>query len=139
MTAAVLPTIPLDSCGWLLPTGLVKPLSLNDRMHWAALHRAQKAIKAAVMVAASMERIPLALDHVNTRLEWTPKVKRTRDGDNPVPTEKAAVDALVRAGIIADDSPEYVTRHPVLIRPAVRDLDGCRVWLRVWTELPVIA
>lgn len=41
------------------------------------------------------------------------KANRKRDTSNCFPANKLAEDALVKAGILKDDTPEYVSRHIV--------------------------
>lgn len=116
---------------WRLTTGLVKPLSLNDRMHWAVKAKATREVRESVWAAARALRVP-SLGHVHVRLVYVPRDSRRRDTDNLWATAKPAIDALVDAGVIPDDTSRYVTRHEPLIEEPVRDLPGARVWLTVW-------
>jgi crossover junction endodeoxyribonuclease RusA len=52
-------------------------------------------------------------------LTYVPRDKRRRDPDNlVVPLFKALVDGIVDAGIVPDDTPEYVIRSmPVILPP----------------------
>ena len=43
------------------------------------------------------------------------KTKRKRDTSNCFPANKLAEDALVKAGILKDDTPQYVTKHIVAV------------------------
>lgn len=118
---------------WLLPTGLLKPLSMNDRMHYMAKARITRAIRRHVTASARAERIP-AFPHIHVRLEYTPRQKRRRDTDSLWLTGKPAIDALVDARVVPDDTSEFVTRHEPLIRPCDPRLRGSRLLLRVWVE-----
>lgn len=90
------------------------PLSMNDRRHW----REHARIKSELMEAARW-KIRAArirpLDSCTVYLEWIVPDRIRRDTDNPTATTKVLVDALVREGVIADDSPEYVRREETLI------------------------
>ncbi len=94
------------------------PLSLNSRMHW----RERAAITASLMdgtrwllrreiMSHDLDR----LDAVTVWLEWIVPDRRARDTDNPMATTKVLVDALVREGVIADDTPQYVRREETVI------------------------
>src|ERR1041384_4917271 len=90
------------------------PLSMNDRHHW----RVHARIKAELMEAARWKiraaRIP-KLQSCTIQLEWIVPDRIRRDTDNPTATTKVLVDALVREGVIVDDSPEYVRREETII------------------------
>jgi hypothetical protein len=63
------------------------PLSLNDRMHWAARAKAVDRVKAIVRNAVMAAEIP-HLDHVHVEMHYRPKTNRFRDIDNTVATLK---------------------------------------------------
>lgn len=70
---------------------------------------------------------------VTIGLEWRPKTRRKRDGnENLWPLIKALVDgAVLDAGLAPEDTPEHVTRTaPVLLEP---DRDTAGMWLVVET------
>lgn len=120
---------------WRIPTGLARPISLNDRSgSWHAGWRRDQAVRRIIAQHARWMRIP-AQQFVHVRLEITPAVKRRRDADNTAPTVKAAVDGLRDAGVIPDDTTEHVHHHQSVFHPAQRQVtDPCRVWLVVWTD-----
>ena len=95
------------------------PLSLNGRMHWAVANGRKKELQDAVGWLLKFHKVP-AMDHAWIWLDWQPAVKRPRDSDNPEPTRKAAIDQVVRSGLLEDDTPEFVTRPENVIRPAVK-------------------
>lgn len=97
------------------------PLSMNQRNHWAVAHRAKTDLQEAVMWLLKAQKVP-ALDEATIWLEWTPGVVRRRDTDNPEPTRKACIDAIVSAGLLPDDTPEYVQRPENVIRDVQRGL-----------------
>lgn len=81
-------------------------LSLNSRVHWAAkAAETKKWRQFAAVVAARYPRFP----KVTVTLTWIVKDKRRRDEDNLFLLRKALIDGLVDAGVVDDDSSEYVT------------------------------
>ncbi len=120
---------------WTVSTGLITPLSLNDRMHWAQKARITRQVRATVAWNAVSLKIG-GQDHVNIQLVYTPAQNRRRDTDNLWATAKPAVDGLVDAGVVPDDTQRFVTRH----EPRITDKDPhvmeCRLWLQVWTDPP---
>lgn len=113
----------------LLP--ITKPLSLNERLHWAAKNRRTQEIRSAVAILARTKpyRIP-HLERCTVQLEWRPRTAHRRDGDNTSPTVKAAVDGLRDAKVIDDDDTSRVTHLPVVILPPV-PREPARLWLVV--------
>lgn len=92
------------------------PLSLNDRSHWRT---------KAAMTAEVRQTTKLLLrgggwepaDRVAIILTYYPADNRRRDRTNIVATYKACVDGCVDAGVIPDDTPEYLDEHmPVIAR-----------------------
>lgn len=119
---------------WHLPIPLVDgkpPLNANDRLHWAVKNRRAQDIKDAIGWRVRENNIP-RLEHVAVQLVFQPQDRRRRDPSNLMPTQKAAVDGLVAAGVVVDDTPTYVEESV----PAVLNPDGGprRMWLVVeWT------
>lgn len=128
------------------------PLSLNDggRTRGAAIARAKvkREIRAAVVAAATLARLPKDVDHVTVTLHWRPDVRRTRDTDNPIATLKPACDALtphrpagispkgrkvhslIGYGMVADDDPAHMTKRECVIHEPLTGQPGA-----VWLEL----
>jgi hypothetical protein len=69
------------------------PLSMNDRMHWAAKANATARVKSIVRNAVMRADVP-HLDWVHVEMHYRPKTNRFRDIDNTVATLKPAIDAL---------------------------------------------
>lgn len=90
------------------------PLSLNDRMHWARTQGIKNQLQSDVIVLALLKKLPKGCAKADITLVWHPSVKRRRDSDNPFPTVKAAVDALVKYGLVADDSSDIVTTRVLI-------------------------
>lgn len=116
---------------WNLPTGLTAPISLNDRDHWAVKARKTRMVREAIHLSAKAMKVP-NVEHIHAVLEYYPRDRRRRDPDNLWATAKPAVDGLVDAGVIPDDTAEYVTRHSPVIHEADPRRAGCRIWLKVW-------
>lgn len=120
---------------WILSTGLIKPLSLNDRMHWAQKARITRQVRSTVAWNAT-SLVMGRHDHVHVQLVYTPRDNRRRDTDNLWATAKPAVDGLVDAGIVPDDTARFVTRHEPRITDKNPGVVECRLWLWVWTGDP---
>lgn len=102
------------------------PLTANQRLHW----RRKAALTAMVREAVAWHARDIGqYPHVVVQLHFAPQDKRRRDPSNLVPTQKPAVDALVDAGVVPDDTPRYVTE----LMPVIHEPDGGvrRMWLSV--------
>lgn len=109
------------SLPWVRP-----PLSANMRLHWAERHRLTADIRHTVAWLARSARLPPS-GHVTVTLVWAPPDRRRRDADNPFPTYKVCCDAIVDAGIVPDDAPEFMTKvMPVIVAGTERGM-----WLDV--------
>lgn len=109
---------------WMAP-----PMNLNHRMHWrrkAALTRAVRDTTHVLVKAAKIKPCP----RVDVTLHYQPRDRRVRDEENPTPTYKAICDGIVDAGVVPDDSPEFMVKHLPVIHPADKGLKP-RLWLVV--------
>jgi crossover junction endodeoxyribonuclease RusA len=108
------------------------PLSMNDRSHWSKAHREKSRLRDIVFYRCRQLKVP-HLDRVAVELHWLPKDRRRRDGDNPMPTIKACVDALVQARVLDDDDTSRVVHRGLVLH----DVDGDdtkphgNLWLRL--------
>lgn len=84
------------------------PLTLNQRLHWAAKAKITRQIIDDVMVLARAKPLPRDLGRVVITLHWQAKVHRRRDLDNVFPTLKAAIDGLRAYGLVPDDDALHV-------------------------------
>lgn len=98
------------------------PLSANQRLHWAARARLVRQVQQAVGWLARSAGVPRGCGHITVGLVYTPRDRRRRDPSNLMPTQKAAVDGLVRCGVVADDTPEFVTE----VMPRIAPVDTAR-------------
>ena len=87
----------------------VPPLTLNKSksMHWAPKAKVIKELRELAFWQARSHKIP-PLDRVRVMIEWRVPDKRKRDVDNPVETVKPLADGLVDAGVVPDDSWQYM-------------------------------
>lgn len=106
------------------------PLSLNSRDHWATRHRKVQKLRSEVAVLARHHKVP-ACERVAVALVWQPRDRRRRDGDNPFPTIKSAVDGLVDAGVVPDDDHSRVTHQGVIFAEREPGQTHGRLWLRI--------
>lgn len=104
---------------WLgLPFDPKDTPNLNRREHWAKEARLRREWRQAVALMARSARIP-AYERVLVALHYAPAMIRRRDPDNLVAALKPAVDGLVDAGVIPDDTPEFVVRDMPIIEPPI--------------------
>lgn len=107
-----------------------RPLSLNHRHHPIVRNRMVQEIRKAAgwgAVAAKIGRHR----HVSVQLHYRPGDARRRDTENLVASQKPAVDGVVDAGVIPDDTPRHLTWQP----PQIHDGPGPRrLWLEITTQ-----
>jgi crossover junction endodeoxyribonuclease RusA len=93
---------------WLLHLPYtVPPLTENQRFHW---RKKARIVKETRQLAFLMARGIPALGRCEVHLIWYVSTKRRRDEDNIVPTLKALCDGLVDAGIVVDDTREFMLK-----------------------------
>lgn len=103
------------------------PASANDRDHWRVKARKVADIRESARLVVA-DRIARFIDPRKGRpgrivvgLTYVPRDRRRRDPDNlVVPLMKALVDGIVDAGIVPDDTPQYVLR----LMPVIAEPDG---------------
>lgn len=91
------------------------PLNANQRLHWAQKAKLTRTIREITKMTVRRDGL-WAADQITVQLTWVVTDKRRRDSDNIYPTFKAMCDGLVDAGIVADDTPEYMDKRAPLIR-----------------------
>lgn len=107
------------------------PLNANQRLHWAEKARRVALVRDAVGFRAKGV-IPPRRTPVAVHLRWHVTDRRRRDPSNLMPTQKAALDGLVQAGVLVDDSPQYVTEG----MPMIEHWSGPRLFLVVEEVAP---
>ena len=90
------------------------PLSLNRRLHWRTVAKLTKQWRQFTEWKA--KRWP-ALGRCDATLTWFVVDNRRRDEDNLFRLMKALCDGLVDAGVVIDDTHEYM-RKRCRIKPA---------------------
>lgn len=88
---------------WITP-----PLTENQRLHWRARARVVKDVRAAGRLAFARMR---GHRHVEVTLVWVVADRRRRDEDNITPTLKALCDGMVDAGVVPDDTPQFMAKN----------------------------
>jgi crossover junction endodeoxyribonuclease RusA len=120
---------------WTMPLSYTKPpLSLNDRGHWAKTDQHRKALRAWSCAAARKIGVPTGMGHITTRLHYRPPDRRRRDEDNLIATAKPLWDGLVDAGIVPDDTSEFMTKLMPRIHPPAPE--GPALWLTIEGDEP---
>lgn len=114
-----------------LPVPLVSgkpPLTANDRLHHMVKARRTKQVRAQVGWQARAAGLK-PQTYIVVQLHYVPAVVRDRDPSNLVPTQKPAVDGLRDAGVVPNDTPEFVGE----LMPVIHDPEpgAPRMWLAV--------
>lgn len=108
---------------WRIELPITRPLSLNGREHWRVKAKRVKEIRDATCVLAKAAGIP-RLSRIIVELHYAPRDQRRRDPLNLVATLKPIEDGIVDAGIVPDDTPEWVVPTMPVIDPPTRGQHG---------------
>lgn len=93
---------------WLLMLPYTSPpLTENQRLHW---RKKALIVKQTRQVAYFLAHGIPALGRCEVHLTWYVTTKHRRDEDNIVPTLKALCDGLVDAGLVGDDTKEFMVK-----------------------------
>ncbi len=92
------------------------PLTANQRLHWARKAELTRRCREATGWLVRSKNLPGAR-RLTVTLHYQPAEPRRRDAHNLYPTVKACVDGLVDAGVVPDDSTEYVSTPEPVIHP----------------------
>lgn len=99
----------------ILPLELERPpLTANQRMHWRQKAEITRAVRQLGYIAVL--DLPKNQARISVGLTWVVKDARRRDVDNIVPTLKALCDGIVDAGVVPDDTPEFMVKTMPEIR-----------------------
>lgn len=113
------------------------PLNANQRLHWPVKAKVTKAVRE--VTAWRVKSLGLApATHLTVQLHFeTGDNRQRRDPANLCATSKPAIDGLVDAGLVEDDSPGWVTELMPLIHngPPMHGQRG--LWLQV-TVYPIV-
>lgn len=118
--------VPTD---WTFELPFHKPLSMNDRMHWAEKAELTKAYRDAANMLARQARIP-ACEKIRVTLIYEPRSAGRRDPINLSATLKAVQDGIVDAKVIPDDTPQYLESPMPLIDAPIGGKHG-KLWVLV--------
>lgn len=93
------------------------PLNMNQRMHHMARARVTRQIREeATWRTRALAKLKPA--RITVEMHYWPRDKRRRDADNLIATAKPFYDGVVDAGVVPDDTPEFmVKRMPVIHAP----------------------
>lgn len=117
---------------WTLNLPMTRPLSMNDRTHWRQKAADTRAVRNYTACMARHAGIP-PLARVSIELHYAPRDKRRRDAINLAATVKPIEDGIVDAGVVPDDTAEYVQPTHAVIDPPTGEGHG-RLYVIV-TEL----
>lgn len=104
------------------------PLSGNDRTRWQARHRITQEILHEVGWRLRAAKIP-PLRRCSVQLHWAPARGNRRDEDNLMATAKVLADAVVRAGVVRDDTPAFMDKPTPVLHPP--EPPRGRMWLTI--------
>lgn len=119
---------------WTFDLPLTKPLSMNDRQHWRPKARLVGYVRRITLLLAQQHRIP-PVDRIAVELHYAPRDQRRRDPLNLVATLKPVEDGLVDAGVVPDDTEQYVEPTMPVIDPPTGKGNLGRLYVVV-RELP---
>lgn len=89
---------------FVIPDYLPPTLNVLLNRHWTVRHRASKECKSLVIAYSSLSRIPAATGKRRVSVTFSSRRKIVSDEDARV---KLLLDALVCAGLLVDDSPQW--------------------------------
>lgn len=102
---------------WVVELGRMPTFTANGRYHWTSRSTLTRQWREIACYETKLAKVP-PLSHARIWLVYWPPDRRRRDPSNLMPAQKACVDGVVDAGIVKDDSPEFVEELMPLIMPA---------------------
>ena len=92
-------------------------MSLNDRPNRWQKARQTRALRELAAWRAKSLRIGPQVERVDVGLVWTVTTAHRRDEENLVATLKPLCDGLVDAGVVPDDTPQFMRKlMPEIVR-----------------------
>lgn len=93
------------------------PLPMNGSRGsaWRKAAREERQVRDVATLRIRSARIPAA-ERVRAQVTWWVMTRTVRDPDNLARLEKRLFDAIVRAGVVADDRPELMDKPRAEIR-----------------------
>lgn len=109
------------------------PVSLNQwaRQHWAKTRKMLLKMTAEMQILKSMHGLP-CFDKAEVRIVYYFRTNRRRDQDNYTP--KQLLDAMRKAGILADDNADVLRLLPVEFQ-VDKERPRTEVFVREWREV----
>lgn len=95
-------------------------LSSNQRLHWARRAKLTRTWREAACWRAIGAKLPLGLARVSITATIHRTDNRRADAHNRLPTIKAAIDGVVDAGVLLDDSDKHIASLTIEAGPAAR-------------------
>lgn len=114
-------TIPLP---WTEPPATQNQLR---RLHYQAEASIKRAALLEARSAIRAKGVPFMAGAI-VILHWRQPDRRRRDGDGAAPTLKVCLDALVKEGVLHDDSWVEVPHSGITVHPPVKGQPGA-LWL----------
>ena len=104
------------------------PLSLNDRLHWAAKARLVATVRTATHALARTAKVQ-HVERATVTLHYRQRARRAIDKDNLFATLKPCIDGLRDAGVLDEDDSTRVEPR-VEIHAPIKGQGGA-LWLTV--------
>jgi crossover junction endodeoxyribonuclease RusA len=104
----------------------------NDRVHWRTKATRTRDVRMQAYLMGSLCRKPSMKDRKATMLytiTWAKGKRRLNDADNLLAQLKPVTDGLKDAGLIHDDSPDWLTLLPVEQRKGTQPMISIQVEL----------
>lgn len=103
---------------WVVELPMTAPLSLNHRQHHLVKAKKVAEVRGWAQQVTQAARVP-AMRKCRVTLVYEPRDKRRRDPLNLVATLKPVQDGIVDAGVVPDDTPEYMeSPMPIIDAPS---------------------
>ncbi len=91
-----------------LPAEFITGLNTRDRMHWGAKHRKQQEMNDRVHLELRSQFPRPIPKYTHASVRMTLHSRHVMDTDNLSACGKPLHDAIVKAGLLPDDSPKYL-------------------------------
>lgn len=113
---------------WELHLPLARPLSMNARQHWSQRSAEVAQLRQDAAILCKEAKVP-KMDRVRVTLVYEPRDNRRRDPINLMATLKPVQDGIVDAGVVPDDTPQFM-ESPMPIIDLPNGKKG-RLWVLV--------
>ena len=107
------------------------PLNLNYRMHWRERARITRQVRDAARILTLAKLRWAEPSRIEVELSYQPRDNRRRDVDNLIATLKPVCDGIVDAGLVPDDTPEFMGKRMPKILPAKKG-EGGRMFFTIY-------